>query len=184
MSSPCIWITSKRLSVLELDFVRESADGDARQQASISLSGVIRRGSRTLLKCLAMAVSGPTIANQQLVSTAGWIRHNAAKDRRVECNSIGTPSTISFEGRVVLLPRQSRSGLVFEAEKNGLTPVLKGEGATGNPTNPCSYRRTRSVERGCERLVPGRLRPVAASHRATPRTPCDMPWPAAISPVV
>jgi energy-coupling factor transporter ATP-binding protein EcfA2 len=133
----------KSFERLELEFLRRSQQGDARYAGMNFFVGGNSSGKSTLLKCLAMAVSGPTIAAQHIVQTAGWIRRSATKgtievhlhwdSEDDQLRGTGAPpSTAGF-----------KVGLIFEAEKSNLTPVLKGK----------DYRqpngtRVRSADRG------------------------------------
>jgi predicted ATPase len=120
----------KAFESLELEFSR-SGTSAAEQYAGINVfAGGNSSGKSTLLKCIAMAVSGPTVANQQVISSAGWVRREAARGQieaklRFDAQRDGfkgtgaAPSTV-FPVGLVLEPTENNAGTL--KEKRYVTP--------------------------------------------------------------
>ncbi len=84
-------------------------------------------GKSTILKCLAMALSGPTIANQQLITPAGWLRRGAKRgliDLRVSWDA--KYDQLKTSGRAPV-PDNINVGLKLEPIDGELTPVLQAK---------------------------------------------------------
>jgi len=114
----------KAFAELKLEFERPRLNGSPAYAGMNCFVGGNSSGKSTILKSIAMVLSGPTVANQQLISPAGWVRHGASKgviESRVHADEGkdkfrkkgGTPALSIFT-----------AGLSFESE-NGSTPVLK-----------------------------------------------------------
>jgi predicted ATPase len=132
----------KAFEELSLEFERPRENGVPAYAGINIFVGGNSSGKSTLLKCIAMSLSGPTVANQQLISAAGWIREGESRgviETRVHVDELkdkfrtkgGTPASSVLN-----------AGLLFEAE-NGSTPVLKEKRYT--TTN---RTKVRSAERG------------------------------------
>jgi predicted ATP-binding protein involved in virulence len=134
----------KAFEQIDLDFLRQTQTGDRAYAGLNFFVGGNSSGKSTLLKCLAMALSGPTIANQQLITPAGWVRRDATKgliELKVHWDPVkdafrirgGTPSSVgTFD-----------AGIVFEVAEPRATPTLKEKlYTTPNRT------KVRSAERG------------------------------------
>jgi len=80
-------------------------------------------GKSTLLKCIALAISGPTIANQQLITPVGWIR-KGEKSGKIELEVHSNPiyDRLLRGGNV---PDSIPVGLAFEIEPDASATVLK-----------------------------------------------------------
>src|SRR5690242_8792150 len=90
-------------------------------------------GKSTLLKCIAMALSGPTIANQQLISPAGWIRRGEKRgviELQVCWDSIhdtfrskgGIPTSDTFKASLEFVTEQDAQVAVLKS-KDYYTPT-------------------------------------------------------------
>ena len=66
----------KAFESLELDFKRP--DGQPLSGMNVFVGGNAS-GKSTILKCIAMAVSGPKVADQLLISLEGWVKHEKEK---------------------------------------------------------------------------------------------------------
>lgn len=133
----------KAFEGIEMHFARPELAGAEAYPGLNFFVGGNSAGKSTLLKCMAMAVSGPTIANQQLVTPDGWIRRGAIKGsielnlhREVNIDNFrvkgGTISVTNFD-----------VGLTLEAEEIGLIPTLKEK-----ITTTANRTKVRTAERG------------------------------------
>ncbi len=133
----------KAFEKIKLDFARPGQTGEAVYAGLNFFVGGNSSGKSTLLKCLAMALSGPTIANQQLITTAGWIRRDAKKGL-IELRVNWTSQKDSFKIRGGVPAGDTFSaGIVFEATESGGTPLLKEKDYRNSKDT-----RVRSAERG------------------------------------
>lgn len=116
----------KAFDRLELEFMRPGHSSSPYAGLNVFVGGN-SSGKSTLLKCIAMALSGPTIANQQLISPAGWIRRAAKRgsielkvNRDVACDAFrskgSTTASDVFD-----------AGLVFETERLDDSTALKSK---------------------------------------------------------
>jgi hypothetical protein len=114
----------KAFDKLDLDFTR--AGGNIPPYAGLNVFvGGNSSGKSTLLKCIAMALSGPTVANQQLITPAGWIRRGAKRgviELKVRWDS--AYDTFRSAGKKPA-PEGFDAGLVFEAEQSEMNTILK-----------------------------------------------------------
>lgn len=100
-------------------------------------------GKSTLLKAIAMAISGPNVANQQLVSPIGWIRHGE-KRGEIEAWLSWDPIHDQFRDKGGYPSAEGfQAGLQFETDERGITLPVK-------PKNYYTPNRSRlkSAERG------------------------------------
>ena len=134
----------KAFERVSLDFARPNEIGDKAYAGLNFFVGGNSSGKSTLLKCIAMALSGPTIANQQLVTPAGWIRRNTAKgliELRVHWD--GAKDAFRIKGGTPAPDATFNAGIVIEAAEGGQTPTLKEK----HYTTP-NRTKVRSAERG------------------------------------
>lgn len=117
----------KAFEELSLDFARpDDYEGDAHYAGFNVFLGGNASGKSTLLKCLAMALSGPATANQHLISPTGWIRKGQTK-ASIALQVYWEPGGDDpFRGRgnTPTLPTFD-AGLAFEAEQESAVPTLK-----------------------------------------------------------
>ena len=85
----------KAFEKLELDFSRPDTSLYAGMNIFV---GGNSSGKSTLLKGIAMALSGPTIANQQLINPAGWVRRGSTNGQ-IELKVQGSQSHDKFRGK-------------------------------------------------------------------------------------
>jgi hypothetical protein len=132
----------KAFDRLELEFGRPGDPNSASPGLNIFVGGN-SSGKSTLLKCIAMTLSGPTVANQQLITPAGWIRRSA-KRGLVELRVQFDPAVDTFRNSGNKPVKESfDAGLVFETDQADTSTVLKAK----------DYRqqndtRVRTAERG------------------------------------
>lgn len=99
---------------LNLEFAR-SGEGAARFAGFNVFVGGNASGKSTLLKSIVMALAGPTVANQQLITTNGWIRRTAKKGL-IELRVRQDPANDTFRNSgKKLYPEVFHAGLVFDA---------------------------------------------------------------------
>ena len=133
----------KAFERIQLEFARPDQSGKNLYAGMNVFVGGNSSGKSSLLKCLAMALSGPTVANQLLITPAGWVRRGASKglielklswDSNVDTFRIkgGIPSVETFY-----------AGIVFEALENENSTTLKEK----HYTTP-NRTKVRSAERG------------------------------------
>lgn len=89
-------------------------------------------GKSTLLKSIAMALSGPTAANQQLITPAGWVRRNdstkgTVEKGLIELEVIRTADFDQFRGQGALPAEPNMVGLQFETDLTSNSTVLKSK---------------------------------------------------------
>lgn len=132
----------KAFDELDLDFGR-TVDGENVFAGVNVFAGGNSSGKSTLLKCIAMALSGPTVANQQLISPAGWVRRSAKKGL-IQLNVRWDPIYDAFRSSGNKPASESFvAGLVFETEQADTITVLKAKDIrTPNDS------RVRTAERG------------------------------------
>lgn len=112
----------KAFDSLDLDFSRPEGSTYAGMNVFV---GGNSSGKSTLLKCIAMALSGPTIANQQLISPAGWIRGSETRGR-IEINIRRDPVYDLLRSKgAPPADDQFPAGLVFESENSSDSITLK-----------------------------------------------------------
>ena len=132
----------KAFGRIDLPFARPQPSANSYAGLNIFVGGN-SSGKSTLLKCMAMALSGPTVANQQLISPAGWIRRDA-KEGLIELKVHWDSSYDSFRSKGgTPAPGLFSAGLLFEAGENGTTSTLKEK----RYTYP-NRTKVRSAERG------------------------------------
>jgi len=134
----------KAFTDLSLDFTRP-AQGNGNSYAGLNFFvGGNASGKSTLLKCIAMALSGPTVANQQIISPAGWLRRDATKGLiELDVHWDATKDSFRIKGGTPAPDSTFKVGIVLEADEKGLTPTLKEKDyRTPNRT------KIRSAERG------------------------------------
>src|ERR1700722_10479693 len=128
-------VNIKAFEKLDLDFSRPE---NPRYSGINVFVGGNSSGKSTLLKCIAMALSGPTVATQQIISPDGWVREGFTKglvDLQIQKSpldrykSTGT-NTLSLQ-----------AGLEFE--KKSFSTVLKAK-LHSSPTGA----RKQSADRG------------------------------------
>lgn len=112
----------KAFKKLSLDFKRSTPGADEYAGLTVLVGGN-SSGKSTLLKSIAMAASGPTTANQQLISPVGWIRHGATKGQ-IDLHIIKEEKDKFREGGRSPSAESFSAALVFEAENGGL-PTLR-----------------------------------------------------------
>ncbi len=134
----------KAFERVKLDFARPTENGDTVYAGLNFFVGGNSSGKSTLLKAIAMALSGPTIANQQLITPAGWIRRSATKGLiELEVHWDSSKDTFRIRGGRPSVTANFNAGIVFETAEGGLTPVLREKHyQTINRT------KVRSAERG------------------------------------
>lgn len=114
----------KAFDKLDLEFTRKGEFASPCAGLNVFVGGN-SSGKSTLLKCIAMTLSGPTVANQQLITLAGWVRRGAKRgviELKVHWNADydtfrskgGRPASTTFD-----------AGLVFEAEQSDANTSLK-----------------------------------------------------------
>jgi hypothetical protein len=133
----------KAFDTVTLEFKRPGLTGAAAYPGLNLFVGGNSSGKSTLLKSMAIAVSGPTIANQQLGATKGWIRRDTTKGFiELDVHRDVEKDTFRVKGGTIALTN-FHVGLSFEAEEAGLTPKLKEKiRTTPNRT------KVRTAERG------------------------------------
>jgi hypothetical protein len=111
----------KAFEHLDLDFTRPSSV----EYAGLNIFvGGNSSGKSTLLKSIAMAISGPNVANQQIITPVGWVRRNNNKgiiELKLQRDSGFDPFKIQGGG-----PKSFYIGLQFRRESLENTPFLKG----------------------------------------------------------
>jgi len=134
----------KAFERVKLDFARPSDNGDTVYSGLNFFVGGNSSGKSTLLKAIAMALSGPTIANQQLITPAGWIRRSATKGLiELEVHWDSSKDTFRIRGGRPSVDANFCAGIVFETAEGGLSPMLREKHyQTLNRT------KVRSAERG------------------------------------
>lgn len=134
----------KAFERIDLEFARPDETGDKIYAGLNFFVGGNSSGKSTLLKCMAMALSGPTIANQQLVSPAGWIRRDTIKGLiELKVHLDEAKDTFRTRGATPAASGTFNAGILIEAEAGGLTPTLKEK----HYTTP-NRTKVRSAERG------------------------------------
>src|SRR5579871_891581 len=132
MEAPAMYVQSLRLENIKafddlcLDFVRPDVPSAHKFAGLNFFVGGNSSGKSTLLKCLAMALSGPSTASQQVISTAGWLRRGARRGV-IELKVDWDPSKDAFksQGRNPIEP--FHAGLVFEADEPGGIATVKAK---------------------------------------------------------
>jgi energy-coupling factor transporter ATP-binding protein EcfA2 len=116
----------KAFDKLDVEFTRTGEHGSLYAGLNVFVGGN-SSGKSTLLKCIAMALSGPTIANQQLITPAGWVRRGA-KRGAIELKVRWDPTYDSLRGGGKSPAGDGFSvGLVFETEQDVAATVLKSK---------------------------------------------------------
>lgn len=82
-------------------------------------------GKSTLLKCIAMALSGPTVANQQLITPAGWVRRDSSKGQIEVKVQWGQNQDQFRSGGAPPGSEGFYASLQFEFEQSASTTILK-----------------------------------------------------------
>lgn len=114
----------KAFEKLDIEFTRPGDNVSTYAGLNVFVGGN-SSGKSTLLKCIAMAISGPTIANQQLITPAGWVR-KGSKRGLIEVKVRWDPIYDSLRGGGKSPAGDGFSaGLVFESEQDTSTTVLK-----------------------------------------------------------
>ena len=115
----------KAFDKLALDFQRPGLTGAKAYPGLNFFVGGNSSGKSTLLNCIVNAVSGPTIANQQLGNTKGWLRRDSTKGL-IELNVHRDEALDTFrvKGGTIALTK-FYVDLLFAAEQVGLTLTLK-----------------------------------------------------------
>jgi hypothetical protein len=115
----------KAFERVKLDFARPNEEDEHEYAGLNFFVGGNSSGKSTLLKCIAMGLSGPAIANQQLITSAGWLRRGVSKGL-IEVKIYSDPKKDSFrtKGGTPGIDNTFTAGITFEAEKGG-TPILK-----------------------------------------------------------
>ena len=114
----------KAFDKLDIEFLRRGEHASPYAGLNVFVGGN-SSGKSTLLKCIAMALSGPTVANQQLITPAGWVRRGA-KRGVIELKVHWDPIYNSLRGGGKSPAGDGFSiGLVFETEQDASTTVLK-----------------------------------------------------------
>lgn len=99
-------------------------------------------GKSTLLKSMAMVLSGPTVAAQQLVTTMGWLRKGTTKGF-IELSLRWDPQRDTFTSGRPLTAETFKIGLTMEASEANAPIVLREKNyTTSNRT------KVRTAERG------------------------------------
>lgn len=134
----------KAFESLDLDFHRPQQVNGSSYAGFNFFVGGNASGKSTLLKCIAMALAGPTVANQQLITPAGWLRRDATKGLiELDVHWDQAKDYFRIRGGTPASDSTFKSGLIFEVAEKGLTPTLKEKHyATANRT------KIRSAERG------------------------------------
>ena len=113
----------KAFDKLDIDFTFKGDTRDSYAGLNVFVGGN-SSGKSTLLKSIAMALSGPTLANQQLITPAGWVR-KGAKRGVIELKVHWDAAYDSFRGGGNTSPNAFDAGLVFEAEQSDVNTTLK-----------------------------------------------------------
>lgn len=116
----------KAFDKLDLEFTR--IGGNIPPYAGVNVFvGGNASGKSTLLKCIAMALSGPTVANQQLITPAGWIRRGAKRGTiELKVRWEAAFDTFRSAGKKPA-PEGFDAGLVFETEQAETNTILKAK---------------------------------------------------------
>jgi hypothetical protein len=114
----------KAFERIDLDFAR-SDRAEAQRYAGLNFFvGGNSSGKSTLLKCIAMALSGPTVSIQHLVTTEGWLRRGA-KMGEIEIDlAQGVEDKFTKQGRA---PDAIKVGLRLRSRRDKLPPVLEAK---------------------------------------------------------
>ena len=133
----------KAFDLVKLDFARPNETGDNVYAGMNFFVGGNSSGKSTLLKSIAMGLSGPITANQQLITPAGWIRKGSNKGLiELEVHFDPQKDTFRIRGGTPGIDNTFNAGINFETVEGG-TPVLKEKHyQTANRT------KVRSAERG------------------------------------
>ena len=114
----------KAFDKLDIDFTRKGESAVSYAGLNVFVGGN-SSGKSTLLKSIAIALSGPTVANQQLITPAGWVRRNA-KRGVIELKVHWNAACDSFRGTGGITASNTfDAGLVFEAEQSDANTSLK-----------------------------------------------------------
>lgn len=119
----------KAFESLELDFARPGESGDALYAGMNVFVGGNSSGKSTLLKSIALALSGPTVANQLLETPAGWVTHNA-HGGSIDLNILKCHGEDGHtrEWKQILKPASlATAGLMFGTESPGVTSKLEAK---------------------------------------------------------
>jgi len=104
-------------------------------------------GKSTLLKCIAMAASGPTVAAQQLVTPNGWLRKDTTKgfveltlrwDAQRDTFASGRPPSDTFKIGLTLEASEPGSPVVIREKNYTTAKRTKVRTAERGPWNPDS----------------------------------------------
>jgi len=134
----------KAFERIDLAFARPDAIGDKMYAGLNFFVGGNSSGKSTLLKCIAMALSGPTIANQQLVTPAGWIRRDSTKGLiELKVHWDQAKDAFRTKGGTPAPDANFNVGILIEKEEGGPTPTLKEKHYT-----TLNRTKVRSAERG------------------------------------
>ena len=128
----------KAFEKLELDFSRPGENVFAGINVFV---GGNASGKSTLLKCIAMALSGANIANQLIISPNGWIRNDSVKGT-IEANYISFNMALldsTASGRRDF--SRSESELLFSLSSSGNTVLRQSRYDTQNNTTPVQLSR-------------------------------------------
>jgi predicted ATPase len=114
----------KSFESLELDFTRPNSSEYAGLNVFV---GGNSSGKSTLLKGIAMAIAGPMVANQQVITPAGWVRRDSAKGY-IELKIQHEPSQDQFKSRGKLPGNEGfYASLQFEHEFSANSTLLRGK---------------------------------------------------------
>lgn len=114
----------KSFESLKLSFDRANEQSSGKYAGLNFFVGGNSSGKSTLLKSLAMALSGPVVANQQLISAAGWIREGQ-KRATIELKVVRDPAYDFFNAGKPPNNDLLDVGLLIEAESVDATPVIR-----------------------------------------------------------
>ncbi len=116
----------KAFDKLDIEFTHQRDYGSSYAGLNVFVGGN-SSGKSTLLKSMAMAISGPTVANQQLITPAGWI-YRGAKRGVIELKVHWDPVYDSLRGGGKSPAGDGFSvGLAFETEQDASATVLKSK---------------------------------------------------------
>jgi energy-coupling factor transporter ATP-binding protein EcfA2 len=116
----------KAFDKLDIEFVRMGKQVSPYAGVNVFVGGN-SSGKSTLLKCIAMVLSGPIVANQQLNTPAGWVR-KGAKRGEIELKVHWDVVYDAFRGSGKNPdPSGFEAGLVFEFDQSEINTVLRAK---------------------------------------------------------
>src|ERR1035437_6866203 len=132
----------KTFEEIHLDFRRPGEHDDQIYAGMTCFVGGNSSGKSTLLKSIAVALAGPTVANQLLVSPLGWIRRGATKALIEADIQRHEEDTFKIKGGTPFHGTTFKAGIAFETEEAGEIPTLREK-----PYTTPNRTKVRSAER-------------------------------------